>query len=349
MRGCCLAIGLTMFGVAGPCLGQVDEAVLGELRAGLHRQKALFRSVSGRVHESIVVTGDPPPSVAPALPKESGKSLGITRVWGASSSERDYDWSWSGVRWRVSVDEEVKPGRWRTHEFLSDGEYDYSQTAFPGAKTGRQGSIDTRRGGPPTPSSLAFMPDYQWLEDSISALTLDEVRRGRTAAGEPVVTLRGHNRAGNVEYEFAPALGYLPILQRRSMAGVATTVRITATKATGGRHVPIDMVEERHVGATHSTRIWRSLRLQVTDLKLDTLTATDFAPKWREGVRIIDVPAGKMVRYTNGNMVFPGNLAGRTPGRMASGLALIGGTAAAGLLLLWALLRRRRALRPTPA
>ncbi len=348
MRRCCWALGLTILGVSGPCLGQVDEAALGELREGLHRQRTLFRSVSGRVHEAIRVTGDPPSGVAPALPKESGRTLGITRVWGASSSERDYVWSWSGDRWRVSADEEVKPGLRRTHELVSDGEYDYSQSAFAGTQAGRQGSIDARRGGPPTPSSLAFMPDYQWLENSISALTLDEVRRGRTAVGEPVVTLRGHNRAGAVAYEFAPALGYLPILQRRSMAGVATTVRITATKSMGGRHVPIDMVEERHVGATHSTRIWRSLRLQVTDLKLDTLTATDFAPKWREGVHIIDVPAGKMVRYTNGKMVFRQYLAGRTPGRMASGLALIGGTAA-GLLLLWALLRRRRALRPTPA
>ncbi|NLH99929.1 MAG: hypothetical protein GX446_10630 [Chthonomonadales bacterium] len=298
-------------------------------------------AIAGRVIETTDVVGSDP---YPDLPSNNdgglkGKAVGRG---GVSSGDRQYEWLWHDRRWRVRETFQVA-GDSRLQDSRCDGT-NWFHVNYPQANPhAARGHVDRPRGAPTTPATFAYMPNAVWAEDLLTGMRLQALRAIRDAAGRPMIECSGSAQGKKYRLEFDPSRGYA-VARCTSEGGLyAYEQVVTAWARTGGMHIPVAMEQRMRSGPSLTSQVWFNRRLTVSDLKAIPPSQRAFSPAWPEGSQIVNVPEGKMYRYTNGRMEFLMHVGGRTPARMLMGWSIIGAITVAGALGVRALTRRRRA------
>lgn len=340
LRGVVVAARFLLVPASLPATAQVDHSAYRDLRAGLREIRRQAMAVSGRVTETIEIVGKAPWKEEPLRQDPRLKGEVVYRTWGSTASMRSYDWLWQGDRYRLAgglTSDDM------SEETRCDGVLTYELEERTTGNRQAWGTIDRPRGTIPTPATFAYMPSCRWAEDLVADMRLRTVRRAPGFRSEAWLECIGSYRNRYTRLVFDPSRRYAIVEYEGEGDRAAFDERVTQWKEEGGLSVPIAMEQTMRSGPSRTAPVWRTMQLTVSNLRVGPVSDTEFKPQWPEGAEIVNIPEGKMYRYTDGRMEFLMYVGGRTPARMLMGWGVIGLVMAGGMAVVYRLWRRRGA------
>lgn len=337
-----ISIGILLLG--RPSTAQSNTQNLKDLKNRLEINKTLFRSVSAKVHEAIVVpNAGPAETDDPRLnPKSAANAVHIE--WGTRSGERNYDWIWSGDRTNISYLQNLTDKQTNREVLITNGQKQYSISYVSDTTKGGQGMMDRTHGIIGMPSGWAYQLENRWYADILDQFQNKTLQMTSDPHDGRLAVFRGETERGKIELDFSVDKGYIPIRQLQTLKGHLTEYRIETLSTFGNIYFPTRMTETRHTGDTLDSPVERTRTLTVSNVVFNQATDQDFDPHWREGMAVLDVEGNRLFKFKRGQLVFIGRTADRPIAIIITGLACILCFVLAGSYIVRMLVYRRQVL-----
>lgn len=288
----------------------------------------MFASVSADVSENIEVT--------------SQRKLNPGEVaWGDVSGRRDYEWSWAGQRCSVTFHIPEIVGEDLHDTDIINGDKQYSLSLDRKTTKGGQGDMGRARGTYEMPSDFAFQLEGKWLADALDRFRWQELRQENDPQLGTVVILRGMTDRGSIEFTFSTSQGYLPVRQKRVLAGKLSEYRITAVSNADHIFFPMKMVSTLHESDTPESPISRTRTLEVKNIVFNHVPGSAFEPHWREGMIVKDSDTEIVYVVDHGRLVVSKFSAKNSSREMVAGLTFLVSFVVVGLMAVRYMLGRR--------